>query len=319
MAVVITGAKKDIKLDYTNFSRNLAIYGMVMKKKAVEVIKQQARYFAMDMCDFTPPFAGSSPAAGGGGFNTAAKKKGMDAVNRDIRRIFAPLDQAPAAVVAKTGNIGVLSAWMNAKLKLPEPHMPEYIFKMYQERGIIGQSEFDYFQRIESNHLAQPATILLGATEAQVESAHIAERGSPEYRLNKNLRNGRFYVDNFGVVKAYIKRVQVRVGKLKSGWYSAGLKLGKMKNANWISRQGASTSVYVARLTGDDPTIKLGSTNGRNISQGYHFMQMALKHRDYSLRNAIFYHLNNPKNKGKLEEVARRIGMEQFDLTQTQE
>ena len=43
MAVVITGAKKDIKLDYTNFSRNLAIYGMVMKMKAVEVIKQQAR------------------------------------------------------------------------------------------------------------------------------------------------------------------------------------------------------------------------------------------------------------------------------------
>ena len=316
MAYIVHGAQKGVKLDWTQFHKTFETYCIVMRMRVDQVLKQQARYMAIDMCDYTPPFAGSAPASGGGGFTNAARDKGRASVNRDIRRIFAPIEQAPAAAVAKT-NVGVLNAWMTAKLKLPAPHYPDYIFRMAEKTGIMGQGEFDYFKRVESNHLAQPSTIVMGTTESLVKSVHQAERGSPGYRLNKNLRNGQFYVDNFDVVKRYIKRVQSRVGRLKSGWYFSGAKLGRMPRNKWIADQGNKDVVYKDSLTGPKPQVTIGSAVGANISQGYHFRWMAIKHREYSMRVKIFEALKGPGKTGMLKAVVDRIGKERFDLTET--
>ncbi len=110
MALVIEVAK-GVKVDYTQFAAHLALYKMVMRKSSEEIVKQQARLFAQDMCDFTPPFSGSQPTirkGGEGGFGNKARNKGRDAVSRDVRKIFAPLAQAPAAGVAASGNVGIL-------------------------------------------------------------------------------------------------------------------------------------------------------------------------------------------------------------------
>lgn len=316
MAYIVHGAQKGVELNWEQFHKTFETYCIVMKMRAEQALKQQARYMAIDMCDYTPPFAGSAPASGGGGFSNAARDKGRASVSRDIRRIFSPIEQAPASAVAKT-NVGVLNAWMTAKLKLPAPHQPEYIFKMAERTGFMGQGEFDYFQRVETNHLSNPATILMGTTESRVKSIHVAERGSPGYRLNKNLRNGKFFVDNFDVVKRYIKGVQQRVGKLKSGWYFSGSKLGRMPRNKWISGQGADTVIYRNQIEGPKPTVTIGSSVGANISQGYHFRWMAIKHREYSMRVKIFQTLKGPGMTGRLEAVVNRIGKERFDLTET--
>jgi hypothetical protein len=80
-----------------------------------------------------------------------------------------------------------------------------------------------------------------------------------------------------------------------------------MPTSAWISKQGSDTSIFQPRLTGPDPIIKLGSTVGRNYSQGYHFMRMAMNHRAFAMRVAMLKHLQAPRNHGKLADVISRL------------
>lgn len=318
MALVVT-VRKGVKVDYTEFAKHLALYMQVMRMSIAGVVKQQAHRFAKDMCDFTPPFSGAEPAiskGGEGGYGNKAKKKGQAAVSRDVRKIFAPLAQAPATGVAAAGNLGVFSAWIGAKAKLPPPHNPQYVFKMVQSGRIIGQGEFDYFKQVEAKHGTPRTRFLMGTTEGAIKTIHENRRGKKSYRVYETSKTEKVYVDDWKPVDRYIKKVQQRVGKLKSGWYYAGLKLGKMPTSAWIANQGASTSVFVPKLIGADPTIKLGSTVGRNHSQGYHFMRMAMNHRAFAMRVAMLKHLQAPRNHGKLIEVVRRL-QNGFDLNLT--
>jgi hypothetical protein len=317
MALVVTVAK-GVKVDYTQFAKHLAMYAMVMRKSSEEIVKQQSRLFAKDMCDFTPPFSGSQPSitkGGEGGFGNKARTKGRNAVSRDVRKIFAPLAQAPAAGVAAAGNVGILSAWVGAKAKLPPPHYPDYIFKMVAQGRVLGQGEFDYFKQIESKKGTPKTRFMMGTNEAAIKSIHERRRGKPSYKVYETAKTEKVYVDNWKPVESYIKRVQQRVGKLKSGWYYAGLKLGRMPTSAWIMNQGAGTSIYQPRLGRPDPVIKLGSTVGRNYSQGYHFMRMAMNHRAFAMRVAILKHLQAPRNHGKLIDVVNRL--QGFTLTNT--
>ena len=316
---LVVEVARGVRVDYTQFAQHLAIYKMVMRKSSEEIVKQQSRLFAQDMCDFTPPFSGKQPSirkGGEGGFGNKARDKGRAAVDRDVRKIFAPLAQAPAAGVASAGNLGVFSAWVNAKIKLPPPHYPDYVFKMFEQGRIIGQGEFEYFKKIESKHGTPRTRFLMGTTEAAIKAIHERRRGKPSYKVKESDKMAITYVDDWKPVQSYIKRVQQRVGKLKSGWYYAGLKLGRMPTSAWIANQGAGTSVYAPRLGVADPTIKLGSTVGRNYSQGYHFMRMAMDHRAFAMRVAILKHLQAPRNHGKLLDVVRRM-QGGFTLTNT--
>ena len=309
MALVVQVAR-GVKVDYTEFAKHLALYAMVMRKSSEEIVKQQSRLFAKDMCDFTPPFSGTQPSVskgGEGGFGNKARNKGRDAVSRDVRKIFAPLAQAPATGVAAAGNLGIFSAWIGAKAKLPPPHDPQYVFKMVEGGRIIGQGEFERFKQIESRQGTRRTRFLMGTTEGSIRSIHEQRRGKPSYKVYETGKSEKVYVDEWKPVERYIKRVQQRVGKLKSGWYYAGLKLGKMPTSAWIANQGAGTSIYQPKLGVADPTIKLGSTVGRNYSQGYHFMRMAMNHRAFAMRVAILKHLQAPRNHGKLIDVIRRL------------
>jgi hypothetical protein len=321
MALVVTVAK-GVKVDYTEFAKHLALYALVMRKSIEGVVKQQAGLFAKDMCDFTPPFSGAKPSitkGGEGGFGSKAKKKGDAAVSRDVRKIFAPLFMAPAAGVAAQNNLGVFSAWAKEKMKRPVFADPGYVFGMIQENGgIFGQGLFDYFKRIQGNNRYSNSRFILGTSEAQIKSIHEKRRGSPSYKVYETSKKDKYFVDDMKPVESYIKRVQQRVGKLKSGWYYAGLKLRPMPTSAWISRQGSGTSIYQARLGVADPVIKLGSTVGRNYSQGYHFMRMAMNHRAFAMRVAMLKHLQAPRNHGKLVDVIRRLqGGFNLSLTNT--
>jgi hypothetical protein len=157
---------------------------------------------------------------------------------------------------------------------------------------------------------------MMGTTEGAVKSLHEHRRGTPSYKVKEGDRYAITYVDDWKVVERYIKVVQNRVGRLKSGWYYAGLQLGKMPTAAWVANQGRGTMVYAPRLIGPDPIIKLGSTVGRNYSQGYHFMRYAMNHRAFAMRVAMLKHLQAPRNHGKLIEVVNKL-QGGFDLSLT--
>lgn len=317
MALVVTVAK-GVKVDYTQFAKHLALYALVMRKSMARIVQHQAGLFAIDMCNFTPPFSGKTPSVNKGaegGFGSKALKKGKDAVSRDVRKIFEPLHFAPAASVAANNNLGVFSAWARDKMKFPQMSDPGYVFGMIRESGgIYGQGLFDYFKRIMGNNATSRAKFIMGSTEGSIKSIHEQRRGKPSYKVTET--RSKYFVDDWKVVERYIRKVQTRVGKLKSGWYYAGKKLRKMPTSAWIANQGSNTSIYQPKLNGPDPTIRLGSTVGRNYSQGYHFMRMAMNHRAFAMRVAVLKHLKDPKNHGTLLQVINRL-QGGFNLTNT--
>lgn len=305
--------RKNVHVTYADFNKHVALYCKVMNKTVSEVIKNQSRLFCQDMCDYTPPFSGSQPAVskgGEGGFGNKARDKGKAAVSRDVRKIFAPLAQAPAASVVNQGNVGIMNAWINEKLKLPNPHEPSMIFWIHEVRGgFIGTGEMERFKQMVQGKPSPNIKFIMGTTEAYVKKIHEFRRGEPSYNVGKTEKYGKRYVDDWNVVERYIKRVQGRVGKLKSGWYFAGKKLGGIKSSSWIEGQGASTSICVPSLSGSKPSVEVGSTIGRNYVKGYHFMKMAMNHRAYAMRVQMFERLKSPKFRGTLEQVANRLPM----------
>lgn len=317
MATVVSVAT-NVKVDITEFNKLVNLYCQVMNKSMALVVKNTARLFCKDMVQYTPPFSGNGPSSGrGDGMDTIAQKKGQANVSRDVRKIFAPLAQAPSQQVAEFGNLGIFSAWMKAKEALPQPHEPYWVFKRWgSQRGlIIGEGEWDLFRQWSSDSNGRGvATFWLGTTEGNVKSLHEAIRGRPMYKVKEQVN--KVYVDDFKVVERYIKKVQTRVGRLKSGWYWSGAMLGKMPNVDWVANQGSQDRVYKQNLSGNKPSVTVGSKGRERYRRWYPLMMSALNHRAYVMRSQILRHLQNPKNHGTLREVIRQMP-QGFNLLET--
>jgi hypothetical protein len=306
MATQVTVAT-NVKVDITEFNKLVSIYCQVMNKSMALVVKNTARLFCKDMVQYTPPFSGSGPSSvKGAGMDSIAQKKGQANVSRDVRKIFAPLAQAPSQQVAEFGNLGIFSAWMKAKESLPPPHQPGWIFDSFKGGAFLGQGEWETFKKFESNAAGRGvATFWSGTTEGQVKALHEALRGKPMYKVKET--NHTVYVDDWKVVERYIKRVQTRVGKLKSGWYYAGKELGKMPSVGWVEKQGSSDKICIPKLDGNKPTVRVGSQGRERYRRWYPLMMAALSHRAYVMRSQILRHLQNPKNHGTLKQVIAQM------------
>ena len=308
MALTIS-VKLNVKVDSTLLNKHVAMLGLAMRKSMGEVVKEQSRLLCRDLCDFFPPFSGASPQVtkgGAGGFGNKARNKGRASVNRDVRKIFAPLAQAKASTVANYGNLAVFDRWIKAKEKLPQPHEPGYIFRAYHlYGGFTTQVLLDYMKQREGAVASVKGNFLLDNTEGAIKSIHERIRGNPHYRVAKN-RQPNYFVSDWKVVESYIKKVQYRVGKLKSGWYYAGKRLGFMPTSQWISGQGSSFSTCIPQLTNTPtPNVKIGNKIGRLHSQGWHFFVMARNYRALAMRVRIMKVLKNQP--GKLLDVAQRL------------
>jgi hypothetical protein len=305
--------KKDVRVDYSQFATHIAIYQQAVGKTLAQVVKNQSRLFCRDMCDYTPPFSGKKPSqtkGGEGGFGSKARNKGRDAVSRDVRKIFAPIEQASATAVASEASLGAFSAWVTAKLKLSPPHYPEYLFKGLEKIGtgaFLTQTNFDYFKEVQGRQGRQRAKFITNADESQIKSIHEKRRGSPSYRVRKTSKSETVYVDNWRVVEKYIKKVQYRVGRLKSGWYYAGKQLGPMPTSAWIAGQGSGDMIFTDRISGPKPNCTIGSKIGRRHSMGYHFFRMAMNHRAFAMRVQILKHLSGTRNHPRLLDAARKL------------
>ena len=311
MAVVAT-AQRDVRVDNTELRRAIAVYASVVKKKLAEIVQEQARLMCRDMVDFTPPFEAKPTTGGqqvGKGFTINARNKGRASVDRDIRKIFAPLAQAQAGSVANYGSPSVFAEWMNEKMKLPEPHQPEYIFDIAKRQGVwlTSTTHWDYFKQVEKGAKSRKATFFMQPNMGDLERVHKRLRGDPHYRVNESKTSEKVYIDDFKMVVRYIKKVQQRVGKLKSGWWWAGHMLGKMRRADWISDQGSGTAICQKKLLDVKPGVLIGNSIARKHSQAWHLFALARNYRHFALRNQIIQTLKGDKNRGRLLEAANKL------------
>lgn len=306
MAIQVSVAT-NVKVDINEFNKLVGLYCQVMNKSMALVVKNTARLFCRDMVQYTPPFSGSGPSSSGrNGMDSVAQKNGQKKVSSQIRRIFAPLAQAPAQQVAAFGNSTIFYAWAKAKRELPPPHKPSWFFDYFKDGAFFDQGEWELFKKYESNSSGSGvATFWNGTTEGKVKSLHESIRGKPTYNVKEQIN--KVYVDDFKVVERYIKRVQTRVGRLKSGWYWAGAMLGKMPNVNWIANQGSQDRVYKQNLSGNTPNVIVGSKGRERYRRWWPLMQAALNHRAYVMRSQILRHLQNPKHHGTLKQVIAQM------------
>jgi hypothetical protein len=320
MAIQIRTAR-NLRLNADLYKTHVALYCQVMRKTMADVVKNEARLLARDACDFTPPFSGSAPAVtsgGEGGFGSKARDKGRAAVSRDVRKIFAPLVQAPASLVASRGDLGIFTQWIIKKDKLPPPHEPSWIFDIFHSSGnMTTQIMFERFKQRHAgqNNMSGFAVVTDNDTEQSIESIHRRIRGNPHYRINKNRKPTNFIAD-FDLVEAYIKKVQARVGKLKAGWYHAGLKLGFMPTSQWIAGQGSSNAILQTKLIGATPTVKIGNAIAKDHSQGWHLFQKAWNHRGFAMREKMLHALKGKNNHGTLLQICQKLP-KGFNLTNT--
>ena len=314
MAFKIT-VQQGVRMDASLYALHVGMFCQVMRKTVAEVVKDEARLLARDACDLYPPFSGSAPQitkGGEGGFGLKARDKGRAAVNRDIRHIFAPLAQAPAGLVAQRGNLGIFDAWVRAKADTPPPHSPAWLFEAFKTSGIVTQADYDLFKERRHGNFSGDGNIMLQESEGQIGAIHRFARG-PNYKVSKN-RKPDFYVSDWKMVERYIKKVQTRVGRLKSGWYWAAKKLGKVPQSMWIEGQGSREAIVQPMLTGPDPKVRIGNAIAKDHSQGWHLFQKAWNHRGSAMRVRMLQALSGKKNHGTLLQLTQKL--KGFDVNQ---
>ena len=315
MAVAIS-VQKNVRIDASLYATHVAMYCQVMRKTVAAVVKDEARLLARDACDLYPPFSGSAPQitkGGEGGFGLKARDKGRAAVNRDIRKIFAPLDQAPGGVIAAKGNAYIFHLWVESKMDKNPPSLPSWIINESNATG--GLFGLDIYKRfVESRHgnLSGNGNVMLNESEGQIAAIHRLVRGNPHYRVGKN-RKPDFYIHDWKLVESYIKKTQQRVGKLKAGWYWAAKKLGKIPQSKWIEGQGSSNAICQPMLTGPSPKVRIGNAIAKDHSQGWHLFQKAWNHRGYAMRVKMLKTLSGKKNHGTLLQLTQKL--KGFDVT----
>ena len=309
MAFAIS-VQKGVRIDASLYATHVAMYSQVMRKTVAEVVKDEARLLARDACDLYPPFSGSAPQitkGGEGGFGLKARDKGRAAVNRDIRHIFAPLDQAPGGVIAAKGNAYIFHLWVESKMDKNPPSLPSWIINESNATG--GLFGLDVYKRfVESRHgnLSGNGNVMLNESEGQIAAIHRLVRGKPHYYVGKN-RKPDFYIHDWKLVENYIKKTQQRVGKLKAGWYWAAKKLGKVPQSKWIEGQGSSNAICQPMLTGPRPSVRIGNSIAKSHSQGWHLFQKAWNHRGYAMRVKMLQTLSGKKNHGTLLQLTQKL------------
>ena len=315
MAITIS-VEVNVQVDQTKFNQHIAMFAKVSRKKCAEILKDEARRLCKDVCDFYPPFSGAAPAVtkgGEGGFGNKARDKGRAAVNRDIRKIFAPLAQAAGGLVAQRGDLGIFDAWVRAKKETPPPHSPAWLFGNYAtgsmgmvwsngafdgSGGFTTQILFDKFIQSRHGNMSGDGNIMLQESEGQIGAIHRIIRGPKHYRVGKN-RKPEFFMRDWKLVERYIKKTQQRVGKLKAGWYWAGAKLGPMPTSAWIRDQGSDNAICDMKLGGASSEITIGNKIARRYTQGYHLFQKAYNHRAFAMRVRIIHMLKGKKDGGR--------------------
>lgn len=292
-----------VKLQPKIVPKSLAEFRAAMERFAIEmgynlrdVALGQGALLAQDSAIFTPPF----PKGGGQGLSNNAKKAGMKAVERDIRKTVVGSDDKKSGATALTamrfvGSVkyddfgtfqklrqspGLKSVKGNNSIfqKLLNDANAERAFKKAKNFFNRAKSRTNAFGRVETS-------------ASDVSGVHQPIKTKYSNRIWKNKGPGfpwyeKHVVDQSSAVTAYIESMQEHVGLLKSGWYYVARKIpkprtkegteknfGLSKFKDWVMRHPDYGSVQfsenkkdvrliIANLIGDSDNVATGSDLG---------------------------------------------------------
>jgi hypothetical protein len=307
-------------LNEKEFQQHLAAYCRVMGGSASKLLQKQARLFCEDMQNYVYPLEPDG-VMGQDGISQTARYNGTDRVRSQIEGIFIPLAYVGAGQILKYGNEGVFTAWLAAKKKIPEPKIPDWLLRgdMYP-----GKSLWYKFQQWEyAKKQAGVASRIDLSTyyTGNIQGIHERTRGGNKSAtyfkyMEAAGEKGKISVigDTGAEILAYSKRVEKRVGELKSAWFAASKDLGSIKSAAWIKGNQWGTGIQINEL--QNPTVP--SVTVGNSKQGLHgqykphtfdWYKYCLYHRAYAMRVEMVNKLVKGGNANTLFHLAATSGV----------
>ena len=309
--------RKGVVTNLQQFRQTLGAYCMVMGGVAAKLLQKQAKLFCEDMQDYTFP---TSPdgSFGQDGRSRSAHNVGTNRVRSQIEGIFIPLAYVGAGAILKYGSESIFTAWLGAKKKIPEPKIPNWLLQgSPYGKGKSLWAKFQDWEYAQKQSGVSNKIDLSTYYKGDLRGVHEKARGGNKVNtyfasMKARGQSGPISVvgDTGTEILAYSKRVERRVGELKSAWYSAGHQLGSFKSASWITGNQWGTGILLNQL--NNPTLP--SVTVGNSKQGLHkasqaWFKYAIYYRSYSMRVEMYNILVKSGNADMLFHLATHQGI----------
>lgn len=304
----------DVQVDAAGFKKHLEVYAEVMGGSTARILRRQARLFCQDMIDYTLPVE-NGPGTGSGG-TMGAKKMTENNVQQDVELIFSPLGYASMKSVAEFGHPGVFSAWLRERKAMSTVVLPDFLKDLDIFDGSNKFPEFQKFaSKLKNDNGGDNLTL---AYAGSIKTLHETNRGGPRNYVTEPGPGKPFFIADYqSKVPQYIKQVQRRVGKLKAGWYTAGMRLnmGNVKAPKWVVNNQWGTGIVEDRLdNATTPAVTVGNAAHKRHTKetrdgvAWLWYKYAIYHRAYSMRVEILNKLIKQGNARKIWELSKPGG-----------
>jgi hypothetical protein len=312
---------KGVIVNEQEFRQHLAAYCRIMGGSAAKLLQKQARLFCEDMAAYVYPLEPDG-VMGQDGISQAARLNGTNRVRGQIEGIFMPLAYVGAGEILAYGNEGIFTAWLSAKKKIPEPKIPNWLLTGSPLGK--GKSLWTKFQEWE---YAKKQTTKAGKVDlstyytGNIQGIHERTRGGNKKAsyfayMKKAGEVGKPSVvsDTGAEILAYSKRVEKRVGELKSAWYAASVGLGSIKSAAWIKGNQWGTGIQINELQNPtEPAVTVGNTkqglHGQYNPNTFNWYKYCMYHRAYAMRVEMVNKLVKGGNANTLYHLAQTSGV----------
>ena len=270
-------------------------FAQASKQTLRDATLEQAALACQDAAMFTPPLV----KGGGGGLTYDAKKAGDRAVERDVGKVFVPLNGGSpgtqaSRVIRRLGSLALNNNqglfWKVASSEATIISANAFVGRMLstQYPGFGTDAGFkkakNYFNRIGT----AVSSNVFNAAGAPIESAaDMAAVYKPIYERNngrlwkhgRNVSGVKSYdkriVQRKGDINAYIEQRQESVGAIKSGWYRALLSLprpvingveknagAKLRGAGWITKHTSVIGLSTTVFTDKTAEVSIRNLHG---------------------------------------------------------
>lgn len=209
----------DMRADWSRFTR-------VMGTLTESILMQEGCLTARAALKYAPPIV----PTGGKGDTAVAGKTGERAIDKDVRAIFAAPGSTLPAVFAKGGLSGTRAAFTAWRKKPFVTSSSTLLTKIYYD----ADPERAY-QKAKNIFANKPSKSTAISNIGQMQIIHNSQRKNGrvvrEGRPSKEIKRYP-YIAKESMIKQYVKRRSLQVGKLKSGWWEI------------ISKHGAGLVIF---------------------------------------------------------------------------
>lgn len=268
----------DMRADWSRFTRTMGAL-------TESILMQESCLTARAALKYAPPLV----ASGGKGDTAAAGKMGERAIDKDVRSIFAAPGSTLPAVFAGSGLGGTRAAFTAWRKKPFITSSSTLLTKIYYDadpdRAYEKAKNIFANKPNRSKHISNVGQIKI-IHNGQRKNGRVLREGRPSKEIKRYP-----YIVKENVIKKYIKRRALEIGKLKSAWWEiiskhgAGLVIfGRTVDAGakglpkYITRHSGSHGTLTKQFGMNRPIKKVVITNriGDNDGAGLRTKTFAL-------------------------------------------